>query len=197
MPQRDDVYGAGFGDIAPGALTLRAIRMGARVTLAVSGELDLATAGELEAAVLKLCTAGTRELVLDARRVSFLDSEGLRALRAAREVCRRQGCRFSLKERRRPVHLFELSGLAEPLDPGVETGEAHAEGLAGAAASGCDRVLERGNDEPLTRASRPRTFSRAGRWGTEVVDRAVERLLSEETLRQLRNRRGRRLRPSV
>jgi anti-sigma B factor antagonist len=51
-----------------------------RVTLAVAGELDLSTAAELSERVGARLEDGVRELRLDLRSLSFMDSSGLRLL---------------------------------------------------------------------------------------------------------------------
>src|SRR2546423_14215346 len=58
-----------------------------RYRLALQGELGLAGAEELEAAITRLCTAGALEIELDLRELTFMDSQGLRAILAAREAC--------------------------------------------------------------------------------------------------------------
>ena len=59
-----------------GQLIIGRGRDGARHTLSLDGELDLVTAPELEDTIAALCLDGARELVLDMRRVVFMDSRG-------------------------------------------------------------------------------------------------------------------------
>jgi hypothetical protein len=54
-----------------------------RTAVAPVGELDLATAGPLQDALNELEAAGSERLVLDLRRVSFMDWWGLRTERSA------------------------------------------------------------------------------------------------------------------
>jgi anti-sigma B factor antagonist len=51
-----------------------------RVLVCVSGEVDLATAHQLKESVAELLDSGFKRLVVDLRRVTFLDSSGIDAL---------------------------------------------------------------------------------------------------------------------
>ena len=55
----------------------------ARVTFTPRGELDLATAPELEDKVLGAIREAGRQVVLDLRELSFMDSSGVRVLVSA------------------------------------------------------------------------------------------------------------------
>ena len=105
-----------------GQLVVRPVRDGARYTLALDGELDLVTAPELEDTIATLCLDGARELVLDLRRVIFMDSSGLRTVLAGMDMCRQHGCEFMLIPDSGPcLRLFELTGVIDDLplrDPG-------------------------------------------------------------------------------
>lgn len=65
-----------------------------RVVLA--GELDIASADELEKQLTAVETDSPGTLVLDLRRVEFIDSTGLRALIAADERARSEGRRLAV-----------------------------------------------------------------------------------------------------
>src|SRR3954471_23131355 len=85
-----------------------------RHTLVLKGEIDLLAAPALEAAVRELCAAGTAEIVLDLRDVTFMDSTGMRATVAAHQLCLHQGCAFSVIPGPPEIQtLFELTGLAD------------------------------------------------------------------------------------
>jgi anti-sigma B factor antagonist len=89
---------------------------GDRYTLSLGGELDIATAPELEETITRLCDEGAREIVLDLHELHFIDSSGLRAVLAGRELCERNGCELSLarvQPRAQPV--FELTPVIERL----------------------------------------------------------------------------------
>jgi anti-anti-sigma factor len=87
------------------------------LTLALSGELDISTADRLQDAVARLCVAeGVRELTLDLRGLTFVDSSGLAAVVYTSRLCERYGCELSLIRGPQSVqHVFELTGLTELL----------------------------------------------------------------------------------
>lgn len=104
-------------------------------TLALSGELDLQTAPDLEAAVLGLCSDGASEVVLDLSGLEFVDSAGLRALIAVREVCDEHDCTFMLIHPRDQVErLFRLTGVLGRLPFLRRSAERHRDGGDGAQA---------------------------------------------------------------
>jgi anti-anti-sigma factor len=85
-------------------------------TLAIAGELDLASALKLERAVGAALAAGARRLILDLRRLEFIDAAGLHSVVEAREACRKQGCEFALVPGPRQVQrVFELTGTMKTL----------------------------------------------------------------------------------
>jgi anti-anti-sigma factor len=90
---------------------------GLSATLDLVGELDISNADRLQQAVARLCVApGLRELSVDLRRLSFIDSSGLAALVYANRLCERHGCRLSVIRGSQAVHdVFELTGLDELL----------------------------------------------------------------------------------
>lgn len=99
-----------------GQLTITHIRDGARNTLALDGELDLVTAPAVEDTIAGLCVDGARELVLDLRRVIFMDSSGLRTVLAGMDMCRPHNCEFMLIADTGPCRrLFELTGVIDDL----------------------------------------------------------------------------------
>jgi anti-anti-sigma factor len=57
-------------------------------TLTLLGELDHATAPELEAAIVRPCHDGAKEIVLDLRELSRIDSTGWRAIFAGEKSLR-------------------------------------------------------------------------------------------------------------
>jgi anti-sigma B factor antagonist len=98
-----------------GQLNLSRTREGARSTLVLDGELDLVTAPELEDTIAALCLEGTRELVLDMRRVLFMDSSGLRTVLASMDMCRLHGCEAMLIPGAACRRLFEITGVVGDL----------------------------------------------------------------------------------
>jgi anti-anti-sigma factor len=75
------------------------------------GELDLATAPELEAALL----TQTGPVVVDLRRLSFVDASGLRVLVEAEAHSRRDGMNLRFIAGPAVRRLFELAAAPDPL----------------------------------------------------------------------------------
>ena len=74
-----------------------------------AGELDLAAVGELEAAIGGALD-GHRQLVVDLRDVTFLDTEGLKSLIETARVAAERHVAFRLVRGRRSVErIFELT----------------------------------------------------------------------------------------
>lgn len=75
-----------------------------------SGALDISSAELLEAEVHALRRAGCSGVVVDLRRVEFLDSYGLRILLALRNAAARDGFRLVLSPGPAPVQrVFDLT----------------------------------------------------------------------------------------
>jgi anti-sigma B factor antagonist len=80
-----------------------------RVVVIARGELDLATADRVADAIEELLEAGFHEIVLDLRRVSFMDSSGLRVVIGQ---SRRPNVDLHLVDGSGPVaRLFDLTGM--------------------------------------------------------------------------------------
>jgi len=71
-------------------------REGSAWVLAVSGELDLRTSPELEARLEHVWSTGAELVILDLRRIEFMDSTGLRVLLGAHQRGQESGRRFAL-----------------------------------------------------------------------------------------------------
>lgn len=84
------------------------------VYLELVGELDLASASELHPEVERLIDAGFAHLVLDLRRLTFIDSSGLRCLLALTAVAQGDDWRLSLIQG--PTALRKLFTLTGTLD---------------------------------------------------------------------------------
>jgi anti-anti-sigma factor len=83
--------------------------------LALTGELDLAAAYGLETALSRLCAAGGRQIELDLRGVTFMDSMGMRSLLTARDMCSEQGSELSVIAGEGQRKMLEVTGLIEVL----------------------------------------------------------------------------------
>jgi len=89
-----------------------------RVTFTPRGELDLATAPELEDKVLFAIREGGRQVVLDLRELSFMDSTGVRTIVSAHQAADESGCELRVVRpaRESPVsRVIEISGIDEAL----------------------------------------------------------------------------------
>ncbi len=79
-------------------------------TLALTGELDLDSANDLEEAVRKVCASGAG-LVIDLRKVTFMDSTGLRVLIVAATLCEEQGHELRIIPGEEIQRILEMTGL--------------------------------------------------------------------------------------
>jgi anti-sigma B factor antagonist len=64
----------------PSQFLVSAERIGADALVAVEGELDIATVPELERAVTRMRSQGLERLVIDLRKLAFLDSMSIELL---------------------------------------------------------------------------------------------------------------------
>jgi anti-sigma B factor antagonist len=89
------------------------------------GELDVATVGQLAAQIQELRDVGFKHLVLDLRRLEFIDSSGLHLILQLDSDARKDACEFAIIIGPPAVQrLFELTGTAEHLPfrpPGAQT----------------------------------------------------------------------------
>jgi anti-sigma B factor antagonist len=82
------------------------------VVAELSGELDLATAGSLTRRLLLILEEPISGLVLDLRKLSFVDSNGLRVAVTIDRVAREKGIPFSIVRACDEVHsVFCVAGL--------------------------------------------------------------------------------------
>lgn len=83
-------------------------------TIVLRGELDLPQVRTITAALSAAVGDATRDVVVDVREVTFLDSTALGALLLAAQRLRRQGRPLTLVVAEGPVTaLLELSGVAD------------------------------------------------------------------------------------
>ena len=95
-------------NIAP--LSIRNTVGGGRHTLTLTGELDLGSADKLEEAVREVCASGA-ELVIDLRKVTFVDSTGLRVLIVAGTLCEENGHELRIIPGDDIQRILEMTGL--------------------------------------------------------------------------------------
>ena len=95
-----------LGEPAPFALR---VSLGAEVTVAVQGELDIATVPLFEAAVAGIDVRSTGGMVLDFEALDFIDVSGVRAVLALRATCLHASVALAiLPGPRRVQRIFEL-----------------------------------------------------------------------------------------
>ena len=81
------------------------------VAVVPEGELDLATADALDDEVRELRASGFEHILVDLRRLTFLDSSGLRVLLTLRNDAVREGHTLKLVPGPRSVQrVFEITG---------------------------------------------------------------------------------------
>jgi anti-sigma B factor antagonist len=85
------------------------------VRLVVRGDLDLASAPEFERAVATAQRSQPAAMVVDLGELDFLDSRGLRAILAVRDLCDQQGCELRLIAGEQSRRLFDMTGLTDSL----------------------------------------------------------------------------------
>ncbi|HTU87438.1 MAG TPA: STAS domain-containing protein [Solirubrobacteraceae bacterium] len=89
---------------------------GRAVILALSGELDLVSSPILEEAFERAYESDAELIVVDLRRLEFMDSTGLHRLVAAQQRAVQSGRRFGLVKGTEQVQrLFDLTGMADLL----------------------------------------------------------------------------------
>src|SRR5436305_10129772 len=100
----------------PAEISVQDHAEGDRHTVVLGGELDLATAPELVGAVDALLAQGAREIVLDIRALTSIDSMGIRSILSVREMCDLHECEFAVTLAREPVpRVFKIAGLEDVL----------------------------------------------------------------------------------
>lgn len=101
-------------DPQPFACEVEPERDGVRVV--PSGDLDMATAPVLEGCLRELRESGFRRLIVDLRRLDFIDSTGLRLLLARDAEARSDGFSFALIPGSSSVQrIFELTQTRDAL----------------------------------------------------------------------------------
>lgn len=85
-------------------------------TIVLAGEADLLGAPRIEAALREACAGESETIVVDLRRLTFIDSSGLHALIAGNELCRARGQQLRIIPGPENVQrLFELTGMNDTL----------------------------------------------------------------------------------
>ena len=100
----------------PEAFAISVRRQGARIEVALRGELDAYSAPQLRAGIADLGEVAGRHVVLDLGAVGFVDSAGLAAIVAALRAVRDADGAVSVRGMSPQLHkLFEITGLSRLL----------------------------------------------------------------------------------
>lgn len=87
------------------------------VRIAVSGELDLSSALTFDEEVRRAEERRPKTLILDLRRLRFMDSTGLRLIMSAQSRAAKRGFRLAIVLGSEPVkRIFKLAGVSRRLD---------------------------------------------------------------------------------
>jgi anti-sigma B factor antagonist len=102
------------------------------VVVRARGEIDLATAPEVQSRAVALLDQGHEHVVIDLRRVSFIDSMGISALLSATQRARELGARFSVilgdKSAMRALDIAGVLGMLDLVSDGTWGGDADGSG---------------------------------------------------------------------
>lgn len=98
-------------------LDMQVVACGGDQTVIIGGELDMASAPSMEAALVHVCTDDTSMVRLDLSKLGFIDSSGIRAVLAAKQLCAEHGCGFLVVPGQAQVQrAFALTGVLNHLN---------------------------------------------------------------------------------
>ena len=99
----------------PPELHVTALSADGVTVVAVAGEIDIATAGDFSAALREHLAAGP--VLLDLRKLTFMDSSGVRALDAVMRDVEREGWSLAIRSdmHRNVRQVLALTGMLEAL----------------------------------------------------------------------------------
>jgi anti-anti-sigma factor len=110
--------GQQHGPIPTDVLGISSYSDGRTAVIELEGELDLHGSSRLAAEVEQLLVDSAERLQIDAERLTFADSAGLRAILVARDEAQARGLGFELTRVSDPVaRVIRMAGLAEILLP--------------------------------------------------------------------------------
>jgi anti-anti-sigma factor len=110
--------GSDFQDTSSEVLVISVQRDGDRTILTLEGELDLHGSARLTAAVEDALHEHAQAIEIDATRLTFADSAGLRAVLLARSAAERSGALLRLSKVSEPVgRVIDIAGLGDVLLP--------------------------------------------------------------------------------
>ncbi len=98
-------------------MTLRERKAGAWIVLELDGRVDHLAAPQLQFRLLELVRTGSRAIILDCGKLTYLSSAGLRVLLLASQQQREQKLALRLCAINPNIrHFFEISGLLQWLE---------------------------------------------------------------------------------
>ena len=101
----------------PSHLEMQVVACGGDHTVILGGELDMASSPSVEAALAHVCTDDTSVVRLDLSKLGFIDSSGIRAVLAAKQLCAEHDCGFLLVPGQPQVQrAFALTGVLNALN---------------------------------------------------------------------------------
>jgi anti-sigma B factor antagonist len=102
--------------LAPPLLAVSALPDRDRVRILAAGEVDLATADMLRGQIAELLDVGWRDVTVDLREVTFMDTSGVHVLLDADERARAEGIRLTMVVHPGPVRdLLRLTAADQIL----------------------------------------------------------------------------------
>lgn len=126
----EERYAASLRDRPHGSLQIQQVVCNSTQTLVLTGELDMASCPALDAALVHVWSEGTSAVVLDLRKLKFMDSTGIRAVLMTQALCAEHGCELRLLPGPLQVQrAFEICGLIDQLpfrDDAERSGEPEA-----------------------------------------------------------------------
>ena len=93
-------------------MTITKTQEGAKLTVAIEGELNTNTAPDLEKE-FETCLDGITSLVIDAEKMNYISSAGLRALFGAAEAMQGNGEMCVINANDEVKNIFEITGFVD------------------------------------------------------------------------------------
>lgn len=93
-------------------MTITKTQEGTKLTIAIEGELNTNTAPELEKE-FETCLDGITSLVIDAEKMEYISSAGLRALFGAAEVMQENGELCVINANEDVKNIFDVTGFVD------------------------------------------------------------------------------------
>lgn len=96
-------------------MTITKTQEGTKLTVAIEGRLNTITAPELEKE-FETCLDGITSLIIDAQKLEYISSAGLRAIFGAAEVMRENGEMCVINSNDDVKNVFEVTGFVDIID---------------------------------------------------------------------------------